>query len=172
MPIMTASNDLPPEPTSRVVISRSLPSSRIVYLTLIPVLAVKSDGVSDAMSVICGFFTIATLIVFAVCFELAVLAHAALMSAAAAPATKTRVSERLPNTNLCIRGSFPASETCTRTRFSAHASRVPRGPRKTLQLSDHLCNTIVQRAPLGPPLHRLALGKPAWERWTAGACVR
>ena len=56
MPIMTTSNDLPPEPTSRVVISRSLPSSRIVYLTLIPLFAVNSDGVSEAMSVICGFF--------------------------------------------------------------------------------------------------------------------
>ena len=62
-PIMTASKALPPEPTSRVVTCRSLPSSRIVYFTLIPVLAVKSEGVNLAMSCICPLATIATLIV-------------------------------------------------------------------------------------------------------------
>jgi hypothetical protein len=71
---------------------------------------VNNDGVNEAISVICGFFTIATLIVLPAGFELAVPAHAALMSAAAAPATKTRVSECLPNTNLSIRVSFPVSE--------------------------------------------------------------
>src|SRR5438067_4533724 len=86
MPIMTASNDLPPEPTSRVVTSRSLPSSRIVYFTLIPVFAVKSEGVRDAMSCICGFATIATLIVLAAVPPIAVAASDA---SATTPATKT-----------------------------------------------------------------------------------
>src|SRR5712691_1713039 len=86
MPIMTTSNALPPEPTSRVVTSRSLPSSRIVYFTLMPVFAVKSEGVSDAMSCICGFTTIATLIVLAAVPPIAVAASDA---SATIPATKT-----------------------------------------------------------------------------------
>src|SRR3981081_1954340 len=86
MPIMTASNALPPEPTSRVVTWRSLPSSRIVYFTLIPVFAVNSEGVSDAMSVICGFATIATLIVLALVPPIAVAASDA---SATTPARKT-----------------------------------------------------------------------------------
>ena len=64
----------------------------------------KSDGVSDAMSCICGFATIATLIVFPVCFEVAVPTDAAVMAVAARPATTRRVRERLPNANLSIRG--------------------------------------------------------------------
>src|SRR4051812_8635133 len=63
IPIIATSNCLPPAATSRVVTSRRVPSSSTVYFTLIPVLAVKRDGVSDAMSFICGLSTMATLIV-------------------------------------------------------------------------------------------------------------
>src|SRR4029450_12167088 len=49
---------------SRVMISRSLPSGGIVYLTLMPVSFVKSDGVSFAMSSMNGLLTIATVSVF------------------------------------------------------------------------------------------------------------
>ena len=86
MPIMTTSNALPPAPTSRVVTSRNLPSSRIVYFTLMPVFDVKSEGVSDAMSVICGFATIATLIVLPAGRPIAVVESAV---SATIPATKT-----------------------------------------------------------------------------------
>ncbi len=96
MPIMTASNDLPPAPTSRVVTSRSLPSSRIVYLTLIPVFAVKSEGVNDAMSCICGLATIATLIVLAVGRPSAPAASdATAMSPTATAPTRTLAGRRL-----------------------------------------------------------------------------
>src|SRR6266516_3976217 len=59
---MATSNCRPPAATSRVVTWRSVPSSRIVYLTLIPVFLVNSEGVSFAMSFICGLSTMATLI--------------------------------------------------------------------------------------------------------------
>ena len=65
--------------------SRSFPSSRIVYFTLIPDFAVKSDGVRLAMSCICGFATIATLIVFAAGLADAVAAS----TAARAPTIRT-----------------------------------------------------------------------------------
>ena len=103
MPIMTTSNALPPEPTSRVVTSRSLPSSRIVYFTLIPVFAVKSEGVNDAMSCICGFATIATLIVFAAVPPIAVAASDA---SATIPATKT------PTRTFTRRGVLPFRASC------------------------------------------------------------
>src|SRR4029077_11924558 len=63
--------------------ARSLPSSRIVYLTLIPVCFVNSDGVSDAMSCICGLATMATLIVFPAVWPDAVVASAAAMTISA-----------------------------------------------------------------------------------------
>src|SRR2546423_433338 len=59
---MATSNCLPPAATSRVVTWRRVPSSRIVYLTLMPVFAVNSEGVSFAMSFICGLATMARLI--------------------------------------------------------------------------------------------------------------
>src|SRR3954451_13059630 len=92
MPIMTTSKALPPEPTSRVVIARSLPSSRIVYFTLIPVCFVNSDGVSDAMSCICGLATMATLIVFPAAWPDAVAASAAAMTISAANDEPTSVA--------------------------------------------------------------------------------
>src|SRR6266550_1561067 len=102
MPIITTSNDLPPAPTSRVVTWRSLPSSRIVYLTLIPVFAVKSDGVNDAMSCICGLATIAMLIVLAVGRPIAVAASDATATiATTSTPTKTFAGGRL----LTFRGS-------------------------------------------------------------------
>src|SRR4051812_28755273 len=63
IPIIATSNCLPPAATSRVVTSRRVPSSSTVYFTLMPVFAVNSDGVSAAMSFICGLSTMATLMV-------------------------------------------------------------------------------------------------------------
>jgi hypothetical protein len=91
---MTTSNAFPPDPTSRVVIARSLPSSRIVYFTLIPDLDVKREGVSDAMSCICGFATIATLIVVSALFPVAVPASSASATTPAATTPPATLSGR------------------------------------------------------------------------------
>src|SRR3954451_10732655 len=124
MPIITASNALPPEPTSRVVTWRSLPSSRIVYFTLIPVFAVKSDGVNDAMSCICGFATIATLIVFAAVLPVAVAARnaTAAILAASTPTTASTGGRLLPFRASCM---VDASSGADGWRRDSSASSVP-----------------------------------------------
>src|SRR4029077_9485843 len=65
-------------------------SSRIVYLTLTPLCFVNSDGVSEAMSVICGFFTIATLMVFSWLRPRAAPGRAAAAVTSTAPAASAR----------------------------------------------------------------------------------
>jgi uncharacterized membrane protein YfcA len=63
-----------------------------VYFTLIPVFAVKSDGVKLAMSCICGLATMATLIVFFVLVVLFVFWPDAAATSDAAATAPTAVS--------------------------------------------------------------------------------
>jgi len=84
-----------------------LVSSRIVYLTLIPVFAVKSEGVRLAMSCICPLATIATLIVLLVLLPDAVAARIAAITAAATDSATASVLRRrtLPIRASCMAAS-------------------------------------------------------------------